>query len=208
MVELEDIEDGKLLPLVEDFYSIQGEGFHSGKPAYFIRLAGCNVGCRWCDAKVTWSAKSAPKVTVEQIVERVKATAATHVVITGGEPLLHPLEPLTSRLKDAGLEILLETSGSAPISGHFDWICLSPKRWREPLEQAYKVASELKVIITNEDDLHWAELCAERVTPSTMLFLQPEWGHFDQVTPMIIEYAKSNPKWNISMQTHKFMNIP
>lgn len=207
---ISDIEydEGRRVPLVEDFYSIQGEGFHSGKPAYFIRLGGCNVGCRWCDAKATWSAKSAPMVEVSQIVAKVKATSAKAVVITGGEPLLHPLNELTSALKEADLEILLETSGSAPFSGSFDWVCLSPKRWKQPLESAYAMASELKVIIESIEDLEWAEECASRVDSSVKLFLQPEWGHYKQITEIIVEYAKSNPKWSISTQTHKFMSIP
>ncbi len=202
------LDGGNRLPLVEDFYTIQGEGFHAGKPAYFIRLGGCDVGCRWCDAKYTWNPKVFPPVDVDEVVKRAKACAAQAIVITGGEPLLYPLEILTSRLRDVGLEIFLETSGTHPFSGEFDWVCLSPKRQQPPLAEAFGRAHELKVIIQTEEDFLWAEENARRVGRYCRLYLQPEWSVFDEIMPKIVEYAKSNPRWSISIQTHKFMRIP
>ena len=202
------LDGGNSLPLVEDFYTIQGEGFHAGKPAYFIRLGGCDVGCRWCDAKYTWNPKVFPPVDVDEVVKRAKACAAQAIVITGGEPLLYPLEILTSRLRDVGLEIFLETSGTHPFSGEFDWVCLSPKRQQPPLAEAFGRAHELKVIIQTEDDFQWAEENARRVGRYCRLYLQPEWSVFDEIMPKIVVYAKSNPRWSISIQTHKFMRIP
>ena len=202
------LDGGNRLPLVEDFYTIQGEGFHAGKPAYFIRLGGCDVGCRWCDAKYTWNPKVFPPVDVDEVVKRAKACAAQAIVITGGEPLLYHLEILTSRLRDVGFEIFLETSGTHPFSGEFDWVCLSPKRQQPPLAEAFGRAHELKVIIQTEDDFLWAEENARRVGRYCRLYLQPEWSVFDEIMPKIVEYAKSNPRWSISIQTHKFMRIP
>lgn len=202
------LDGGCRLPLVEDFYTIQGEGFHSGKPAYFIRLGGCDVGCRWCDAKYTWNPKVFPPVDVDVVVERAAACAAQAIVITGGEPLLYPLEVLTQKLREKGLEIFLETSGTHPFSGEFDWVCLSPKRQMPPLAEAFGRAHELKVIIQTEDDFVWAEENARRVGRYCRLYLQPEWSVFDKIMPEIVEYAKSHPKWSISVQTHKFMRIP
>ena len=203
-----DFCEGRRLPLVEDFYTIQGEGFHSGKPAYFIRLGGCDVGCSWCDAKYTWNPLSHPLVATDEIVERAASFEAQAIVITGGEPLLYPLDYLTERLHEHGLEIFLETSGSHPLSGEFDWICLSPKRKQPPLAEAFAAASELKVIIETEEDLRWAEECAAKVGEKCMLFMQPEWSRSEQMTPTIVEYVKAHPQWNISIQIHKFMHIP
>lgn len=203
-----DFCGGRRLPLVEDFYTIQGEGFHSGKPAYFIRLGGCDVGCSWCDAKYTWNPLSHPLVDTDEIVERAASFEAQAIVITGGEPLIYPLDYLTERLHAHGLEIFLETSGSHPLSGAFDWICLSPKRKQPPLAEAFAAASELKVIIENEEDLRWAEECAAKVGERCMLFMQPEWSRSEQMTPTIVEYVKAHPQWNISIQIHKFMHIP
>lgn len=202
------LEGGALLPLVEDFYTIQGEGYHTGCPAYFIRLGGCDVGCRWCDAKNTWNPKLYPPVSVESIVQRAVACAAKSIVVTGGEPLLDPLAPLTSALKGEGLKIFLETSGSQPFSGYFDWVCLSPKQQQPPLDEAYWRADELKVIIEKESDIEWAEQNASRVGADCMLFLQPEWSVSAKIIPILVEYAKANPRWNISIQTHKYMHIP
>ena len=196
------------MPLVEDFYTIQGEGYHAGKPAYFIRLGGCDVGCRWCDAKYTWNPRIFPPVDVDVVVERAKSCEAQSIVITGGEPLLYPLDVLTSRLKAAGLEIFLETSGTHPFSGEFDWVCLSPKRQQPPLAEAFGRAHELKVIIQTEDDFQWAEDNARRVGRYCRLYMQPEWSVYDDIIPKMVEYAKSHPKWSISVQTHKFMRIP
>lgn len=206
--DIELLEGGRRLPLVEDFYTIQGEGFHAGKPAYFIRLGGCDVGCRWCDAKYTWNPRIFPPTDVDVVVDRAKQCAAQAIVITGGEPLLYPLGVLTSSLRDAGLEIFLETSGTHPFSGEFDWVCLSPKRQMPPLAEAYGRAHELKVIIQSEDDFAWAEENARKVGRYCRLYLQPEWSVFESIMPAIVEYAKQNPKWSISTQTHKFMKIP
>jgi len=202
------LDGGRKLPLVEDFYTIQGEGYHTGKPAYFIRLGGCDVGCRWCDAKYTWNPKIFPPVDVDTVVARAKACAAQAIVITGGEPLLYPLGILTQRLRDEGLEIFLETSGTHPFSGDFDWVCLSPKRQLPPLDEAFGRAHELKVIIQGEEDFAWAEENARRVGRYCRLYLQPEWSVYEDIMPKIVEYAKANPKWSISVQTHKFMHIP
>ena len=206
--DIELLDGGRRLPLVEDFYTIQGEGFHAGKPAYFIRLGGCDVGCRWCDAKYTWNPRIFPPTDVDVVVDRAKQCAAQAIVITGGEPLLYPLGVLTSSLRDAGLEIFLETSGTHPFSGEFDWVCLSPKRQMPPLAEAYGRAHELKVIIQSEDDFAWAEENARKVGRYCRLYLQPEWSVFENIMPEIVEYAKQNPKWSISTQTHKFMKIP
>ena len=202
------LDGGRQLPLVEDFYTIQGEGYHTGKPAYFIRLGGCDVGCRWCDAKYTWNPKVFPPVDVDTVVARAKECAAQAIVITGGEPLLYPLGVLTQRLREEGLEIFLETSGTHPFSGEFDWVCLSPKRQLPPLDEAFGRAHELKVIIQSEEDFAWAEENARRVCRYCRLYLQPEWSVYEDIMPKIVEYAKASPKWSISVQTHKFMHIP
>ena len=202
------LEGGRKLPLVEDFYTIQGEGFHTGKPAYFIRLGGCDVGCRWCDAKYTWNPRIFPPTDVDVVVERASQCAAQAIVITGGEPLLYPLAELTGKLRERGLEIFLETSGTHPFSGDFDWVCLSPKRQMPPLAEAFGRAHELKVIIQTKEDFAWAEENAARVGRYCRLYLQPEWSVFDKIMPEIVEYAKQHPKWSISVQTHKFMKIP
>ena len=206
--DLELLEEGKKLPLVEDFYTIQGEGYHSGKPAYFIRLGGCDVGCRWCDAKYTWNPKIFPPTPIETIVERACSCKAQAIVITGGEPLLYPLGDLTRELHARGLEIFIETSGTNPISGEFDWICLSPKRQMPPLEEALLRADELKVIVQTKEDLEWAVECSKRVRSKCRLYLQPEWSVYESIIAEIVEWVKENPEWNISIQTHKFMHIP
>lgn len=205
---IELLDGGRRLPLVEDFYTIQGEGFHAGKPAYFIRLGGCDVGCRWCDAKYTWNPKLYPPTDVATIVARATACPAQAIVITGGEPLLYPLDVLTGTLREKGLEIFLETSGTHPFSGVFNWVCLSPKRQQPPLEEAFARADELKVIVESEEDLAWAERNAAQVGPQCRLYLQPEWSVSERVVPTIVEYAKAHPQWNISIQTHKYMHIP
>ena len=206
--DLQLLEGGKKLPLVEDFYTIQGEGFHSGKPAYFIRLGGCDVGCRWCDAKYTWNPKIFPPTPIETIVDRACSCKAQAIVITGGEPLLYPLGDLTRELHARGLEIFIETSGTNPISGEFDWICLSPKRQMPPLEEALLRADELKVIVQTKEDLEWAVDCSKKVKSKCLLYLQPEWSVYESIIGDIVEWVKENPQWNISIQTHKFMHIP
>lgn len=202
------LDEGRKLPLVEDFYTIQGEGFHSGKPAYFIRLGGCDVGCRWCDAKNTWNPKLYPPVDIEEVIQRTLACPARAIVITGGEPLLYPLKHLTERLRALNLETFLETSGSHPFSGCFDWVCLSPKRQQPPLEEAFDRADELKVIIETEEDFLWAEENRRKVSRNCRLYLQPEWSRSEEMMEKIVEYAKAHPEWSISIQTHKYMRIP
>lgn len=202
------LDGGRLLPLVEDFYTIQGEGFHAGKPAYFIRLGGCDVGCRWCDAKYTWNPKLYPPVDVRTVIDRAVSCPAQAIVITGGEPLIYPLGILTEALHGRGLEIFLETSGTHPFSGTFDWVCLSPKRQQEPLDEAFGRADELKVIVETEEDFAWAERNAARVGTHCRLYLQPEWSRSEEMMPAIVGYVKAHPRWNVSIQTHKYMRIP
>ena len=202
------LDGGRCLPLVEDFYTIQGEGFHTGKPAYFIRLGGCDVGCRWCDAKYAWNPKQFPPVDADEIIARAAATPSRAIVITGGEPTLYPLEYLTGELHKRGLKIFLETSGVAPVRGMLDWICLSPKRQSPPLEENLRKAHELKIIVETGDDIKWAEENAVKVSQECMLFLQPEWSRYEEVVPIITEYVKNNPRWNVSIQAHKFLHIP
>lgn len=194
--------------MAEDFYTVQGEGYHTGKPAYFIRLGGCDVGCRWCDAKFTWRAGMFPLTDVDELVARAIKEPARAFVITGGEPTLYPLDYLTESLKSKGVEIFLETSGAYTLTGTFDWICLSPKRQKPPMDEIWSKAHELKVIVESEEDIAWAEACAAKVGEGCMLFLQPEWSRFDSMMPMIVDYVKANPSWNISIQSHKFMRIP
>jgi len=202
------LEQGKLLPLMEDFYTIQGEGYNTGKPAYFIRLGGCDMGCSWCDVKESWNADLHPLTPTEQMIERAASHPAKAAVITGGEPVMYNLEYLTSGLKKKGIKTFIETSGVKPLTGKWDWVCLSPKKGSLPVDDYYAFASELKVIICNERDLTWAELNAKRVHDKCLLYLQPEWSVADEVLPVIIEYAKRNPKWNVSLQSHKYMSIP
>ncbi len=201
-------EDGSLLPLMEEFYTIQGEGFHSGKAAYFIRLGGCDVGCHWCDVKESWNAELHPLTSVETIVENASKYPAKTVVVTGGEPLLYNLDLLTNRLKEKGIKTFIETSGAYPLSGDWDWICLSPKKFKGPLAAIAPLAGELKVIVFNKSDFDWAEEHANLVSSQCKLYLQPEWSKAEQMTPQIIEYVKDHPRWEVSLQTHKYMNIP
>ena len=207
-VDLSILQHGQLLPLVEDFYSIQGEGFHTGKAAFFIRLGGCDVGCSWCDAKESWNGEIYPPTPVSEIVTRAMLHPAKSIVITGGEPLRYPLDPLCDLLHQNGFQIFLETSGSAPRSGRFDWICLSPKKQHPPVGSIHQEASELKVIIYDVADLLWAELNRSQVSPSCLLYLQPEWSRSGLMIPIIVDYVKEHPCWNISLQTHKYMHIP
>ncbi len=202
------LEGGKLLPLVEDFYTIQGEGYHTGKPAYFIRLGGCDVGCSWCDAKFTWNPKIYPPVPVDEIVKRALSFPAQAAVITGGEPSLYPLNYLCSKLKSKDIKTFIETSGAHPLSGIWNWICLSPKKQQRPVGNIFQRANELKVIIEHEEDLRWAEENAAQVSNSCLLYLQPEWSKYKAIVELLVEYAKQHPRWNISIQAHKFMNIP
>jgi len=196
------------LPVMEHFYTIQGEGFHQGKAAYFIRLAGCDVGCVWCDVKDSWDAAKHPQLTIDTLQLKVKATPAEIVVITGGEPLMHNLDSLTHTLQSAGLKTNIETSGAHPLSGSWDWICLSPKKFKAPLPGILPLAHELKVVIFNNSDFEWAETYAKQVSPQCKLYLQPEWDKAAAVTPLIIDYIKQNPRWELSLQIHKYINVP
>jgi organic radical activating enzyme len=196
------------LPLMEDFYTIQGEGFYQGSPAYFIRLGGCDVGCVWCDIKESWDAAVHPLVELETIVARAKSTPAGIAVVTGGEPATYNLTALTEGLKQAGLRTHIETSGVYPLTGTWDWVCFSPKKFRQPDDTIYPIANELKVIIYNQSDFAFAEAHASKMSVSCKLFLQPEWSREKEMLPLIIDYCKANPQWRISLQVHKYMNIP
>lgn len=201
-------EGGKRLPLVEEFYTIQGEGFHTGKAAYFIRIGGCDVGCSWCDTKFSWDPSLHPVVPAEQIVARAIQNPAASVVVTGGEPLMVNMDYLTGLLKERGIETFLETSGAYPLSGQWDWICFSPKKNLPPKGDIYQKANELKVIIASLEDLEWAAENGKLVSDRCKLYLQPEWSRRESILPKLIEFAKENPRWMISIQSHKYMRIP
>ena len=193
---------------MEHFYTIQGEGYHQGRAAYFIRLGGCDVGCVWCDVKDSWDVSKHPLIPIDELVSIVEKTPARLVVITGGEPLMHDLTSLTTVLKEKGFEINIETSGAYPLSGTLDWICVSPKKFKAPLQDVVHHADELKVVIFNQSDFKWAEQHAAMVSPQCKLFLQPEWDKAAVVTPLIIEYIKQHPRWELSLQIHKYINVP
>lgn len=196
------------LPVMEAFYTLQGEGAHQGRAAYFIRLAGCDVGCVWCDVKDSWDASKHPQVSIDEIVAKAASHPGTLAVVTGGEPLLHQLDALTNALHAAGFETNIETSGSSPLSGQWDWICLSPKKFKAPLDEVIVKAHELKVVIFNKHDFEWAEKYAAQVNPQCKLYLQPEWDKATEMTPLILDYIRSNPQWRLSLQVHKYLNIP
>ena len=196
------------LPVMEHFYTLQGEGFHQGKAAYFIRLGGCDVGCVWCDVKDSLDAEKHPKYEVRSLKSEVMKTPAQIVVITGGEPLMHNLDELTRELQVAGFKTHIETSGAYPLSGSWDWICLSPKKFKAPLADVILLANELKVVVFNKSDFDWAEKYAALVSPSCKLYLQPEWDNAAEMTPLIIDYIKAHPKWELSLQIHKYINVP
>lgn len=201
-------EDGSKLPLMEEFYTVQGEGFNTGKAAYFIRLGGCDVGCHWCDVKESWDAEVHPLTHVDDIVANVLKFPAKSIVVTGGEPLLYNLDLLTKKLKSIGVETFIETSAAYPLSGDWDWICVSPKKFKAPRPDVLPLAGELKVIIFNKSDFAWAEEHAAMSGEKTKLYLQPEWSKREEIMPLIVEYVMNNPQWEISLQTHKYMNIP
>lgn len=216
----------QVLPVMESFYTLQGEGFHQGRAAYFIRLGGCDVGCVWCDVKESWDAEKHPKFSVDVIVDNMKKELGIGslelgsnlqpstlnlkpiVVVTGGEPLMHDLTELTKAIHAAGFETNIETSGSHPLSGEWDWICLSPKKFKAPLPEVVPHANEIKVVIFNKSDFAWAEEYASLVSPTCKLYLQPEWDRAAQMTPLIIDYIKANPQWELSLQLHKYINVP
>jgi 7-carboxy-7-deazaguanine synthase len=196
------------LPIMEHFYTIQGEGFHQGRAAYFIRLGGCDVGCVWCDVKDSWDASKHPLLSIEFLVSEVKKTNAKLVVITGGEPLMHNLDELTKALQEKDLETNIETSGSSHLSGSWDWICLSPKKFKAPLPEVIPHANELKIIIFNKSDFEWGKEYAAKVSPSCKLYLQPEWSKEKEIIPLMVEFIKENPEWEMSLQLHKYINVP
>ncbi|NER10566.1 Organic radical activating enzyme [Muriicola jejuensis] len=204
---MELVDQGLMLPLMEEFYTIQGEGYHKGTAAYFIRIGGCDVGCHWCDVKESWNAALHPPTSVEAIVENAAKYSDT-IVVTGGEPLTWDMTPLTVLLKARNLKTHIETSGAYPLTGTWDWICLSPKKNKAPVGDIHNKAHELKVIVYNRDDLRFAEEHASKVGPDCLLYLQPEWSVREKVTPYIVEYVMANPKWKVSLQTHKYLNIP
>lgn len=197
-----------LLPVMEHFYTLQGEGFHQGKASYFIRLGGCDVGCVWCDVKDSWDAGKHPLLKIEDLILNIKKHPAKIVVVTGGEPLMHDLTELTEQLHEAGLKTHIETSGSSPLSGNWDWITLSPKKFKEPLNEVVYLASELKIVVYNKSDFDWAEKWASQVSSQCKLYLQPEWSRASVVSPLIIDYIKANPQWQLSLQIHKYINVP
>ncbi|SHH93578.1 Organic radical activating enzyme [Chryseolinea serpens] len=196
------------LPLMEDFYTIQGEGFYQGSAAYFIRLGGCDVGCVWCDVKESWDVNAHPSVSVDVMMERAKTSGTEIVVITGGEPAMHDLTALTQTLKANGMRTHIETSGVYPLTGQWDWVCFSPKKFKEPHPSVFVQADELKVIVYNKSDFAWAAEFAAVVRPDCQLYLQPEWSKEKEMLPLIIDYVKANPQWQVSLQVHKYMNIP
>ena len=199
---------GEMLPVMEEFYTIQGEGFNTGKAAYFIRLGGCDVGCHWCDVKESWDAELHALTSVDEIVEKANSFPGKAVVVTGGEPLIYNLDYLTKRLQEQNMLTFIETSGAYELSGNWDWICLSPKKTMLPKTEIYKTANELKIIVYNTSDFKWAQAQADLVNKKCYLYLQPEWSKSAEITPQIIEFVKNNPEWMISLQTHKYMNIP
>ena len=201
-------EGGRKLPLVEEFYSVQGEGCHTGKAAYFIRIGGCDIGCHWCDSKVTWDPAVHPLVSVEDIVSKVIQTPARSIVVTGGEPSLYPLDPLCGLLKEHELTTYLETAGTGKLTGLWDWICLSPKKQNPPKDVFNEKADELKVIIHHPSDLQWAEEAARNVGRDCLLYLQPEWSQYEKIIGPLVSYVKDHPHWKVSLQAHKFMHIP
>lgn len=199
---------GMILPVMENFYTLQGEGFHQGKAAYFVRLGGCDVGCVWCDVKESWDASKHDLIAIENIVAQIKTTPTRMVVITGGEPLMHNLTELTLLLKKNNLETNIETSGSHSLSGIWDWICVSPKKFKAPLPDVLLKANELKVVVYNHSDFDWAEKYAAIVSPACKLYLQPEWSREAIITPRVIDYIKQHPQWELSVQIHKYINVP
>jgi organic radical activating enzyme len=203
----QQVNEGTALPLMEAFYTLQGEGYYKGSAAYFIRIGGCDVGCHWCDVKESWDAAKHPPTQIQEIVDEAYKYSKT-IVITGGEPLMWNMEPLTQALKLKNMQIHIETSGAYPITGHWDWFCLSPKKNMLPTAEAYHIANELKVIVYNKNDLLFAEEQAQYVNDHCILYLQPEWSKREKVMPILVDYVLQNPKWKVSLQTHKYLNIP
>ncbi|MGB3590101.1 MAG: 7-carboxy-7-deazaguanine synthase QueE [Nonlabens sp.] len=201
------VDKGVMLPLMEEFYTIQGEGYHTGRAAYFIRVGGCDVGCHWCDVKESWDPEKHPPTHIDHIVSNAAKYSNT-IVITGGEPLTWNMQPITDSLKARDLQVHIETSGAYPLSGTWDWICLSPKKVKMPLAEIYPAAHELKVIVYNRHDLAFAKAESQKVSSTCKLFLQPEWSVREKMIPLITEFVMDNPEWQVSLQTHKYLNIP
>ena len=201
------LENGEMLPIMESFYSIQGEGYHKGTASYFIRTGGCDVGCHWCDVKDSWDENAHPIITVKEIVKKSLGFSA-FVIVTGGEPLMWNMGPLTKELKKFNKKTHIETSGSHRLTGDWDWVCLSPKKAKLPIEEAYNYADELKIIIYNNHDFIFAEEQAKKVNSNAILYLQPEWGKRERMMPLMVDFVKKNPKWKISLQSHKYLNVP
>ncbi len=209
MVENQDIfSNGMKLPVMEEFYTLQGEGYNMGKAAYFVRIGGCDVGCSWCDSKESWNESLFPPVDVNLIIENIRRSGADTVVVTGGEPSLYPLDYFTEKLVSYGIITMVETSGAHELTGKWDWICLSPKKYSPPKGSIYNKVNELKVIIKNKSDIEWAELNSELVSSKVHLFLQPEWSNIPKIMPVLTEYIMNTPKWRMSLQSHKYMGIP
>lgn len=207
-MHIKEVNTAIELPIMEHFYTIQGEGRYSGRAAYFIRLAGCDVGCVWCDVKESWDADIHPVLSLDSLLKTVLESGTDFCVITGGEPALYDLNGIVSALKTANIEVAIETSGCYPVRGAIDWYCFSPKKFKAPCDESYDRANELKVVISHPSDFEWAESHAAKVSPHCELFLQPEWSKQERFLPLIIEYVKEHPKWRVSLQTHKYMNIP
>ena len=207
-MKIKEVNADQGLPIMEHFFTIQGEGTYSGRAAYFVRLAGCDIGCVWCDVKESWDSELHPILGIDYLVSEIEKTTVNFVVITGGEPALYNLAPFIKKLKTLKIEVAIETSGCYELKGIVDWYCFSPKKFKAPCNEAYQLSNELKIVINHPSDLAWAEKHAEKVKPSCKLYLQPEWSKSDSLLPMIIEFIKSNNKWRISLQTHKFMHIP
>ena len=201
------LEKGEVLPIMESFYTIQGEGYHKGTASYFIRTGGCDVGCHWCDVKESWDENNYPMIPVKEIVKK-SIYFSDYVIVTGGEPLMWNMGPLTKELKKYNKKTHIETSGAYPLTGKWDWVCLSPKKAKLPIDDAYSYADELKIIIYNNHDFIFAEEQAKKVNKNTILYLQPEWGKREKMMPLMVEFVKKNPKWKLSLQTHKYLNIP
>ncbi len=196
------------LPLMETFYSIQGEGYHQGKAAYFIRLAGCDVGCPWCDVKESWATDPYPRIESNKLAEKAAGYESRIAIVTGGEPLMYNLNDLTFYLSERGVSTHLETSGTYPLTGNWNWICFSPKKFKTPLPEFFIMADELKIIIVNNSDFEWAQRFADKVRPDCKKYLQPEWSRSNKVLPEIVDFVKQNPEWEISLQIHKYLDVP
>jgi 7-carboxy-7-deazaguanine synthase len=198
----------KQFPVMEHFYTLQGEGYHAGRAAYFVRIGGCDVGCVWCDVKESWDATHHPAMTINQIIDEIKKSKTDFVVITGGEPAMYDLTSLVNALHEEKFEVAIETSGCYSLKGNIDWYCFSPKKFKKPVEQAFQLANELKVVIYHISDLNWAQEHAQKVNDNCKLYIQPEWSKSETLLPKIIDFVKANPSWKLSLQTHKYLNIP